>query len=176
MHRIRLSCKGPHEKTPHAPFVGGTLELHGHAANVVFLVDTGADHTMLDSHTLRLPVPILKKGLPGVAKGVGGDWPRRQFTDAKVTFLGEDAQTASEVALTINVPSLSVLTPFAEVTGERLVEELGPVAPTDRRLQGQRPKVRVCPPVTPLLGRDLFYGSRLRIEWNPRGDSWILTA
>ena len=175
MHRIRIQCQGVHDERPHAPFLGGEVEVFGHRAQVVFLIDTGADHSVVDANSLRLPSQILRQGSKHSIRGVGGTWPSRHFQNVKFTFLGENEQ-GTEVTLQVPLPTLSVMAPRAILSrnddGIQVMEEyLRPMPVSDRRRQTNA--VRECTPLTPLLGRDVFYDSRLRFEWSPTGDSWI---
>lgn len=174
MLRIRVSQNRADQQHPHAPFVGGELQLGDHAASVVLMIDTGADFTLIDASKARIPAEIMRRGSKQAVRGVGGAWPARRFVDrASFMVVAEDSETRAEVGAKLSLPILDVAAPYAEVRGSELLEELRPVAPTDRRVAGPHPRIRACPPMVPLLGRDAFKANGLRLEWDPNADSWV---
>lgn len=175
MFRVKLSRRGPQEQNPHAPLIGGTVQLGTSSSTVIFLIDTGADSTLLGHHDLPVPVQEMKRGKKASARGVGGNWPTRKFQgQASMTILAEESDTGEEAAIKIPLPTVDVMAPHAEWDGEKLVEELNHVAPQDRRFAGTQPRLRRCPVFTPLLGRDVFFENWLKLEYSPREESWVI--
>jgi hypothetical protein len=173
MHRVKLNCNDAEGNMPHAPFLGGTLKLGTLEAPILFLVDTGADHTLIDASHFHIPSGTLKTGTRNHANGVGGNWPTRVFLNKfRFELLVEEADTGDEVVVDVPLPRVDAMVPFAEIIPEAPPEEiLGPIAPTDRRVR--RGTVLQSPVISPLLGRDVFFQNYLRLNFDPRGDSYI---
>jgi hypothetical protein len=176
MFSVPLVCHDEADRHPYAPFVSAEISILGGCTTVALLVDTGADHTVLDPYTAGLPKPVLQQGVRERSMGVGGRWPSRRFKDCRLTVLAEDDENVEHM-VGLALPSVSVLSPFGKPgklrDGELAFDEdLGPYAPQDRKLTSGA--VRRCHQVTPLLGRDCFRENKLSLEWDPNGESAIL--
>ena len=173
MLRIRVSTNPPGRPHADAPILSADLELADHIYPIAFLIDTGADHTVVDALTARMQADVMSKGIREKIKGVGGKWPVRRFRDvATILTLARD-ESEKEVPIRISLPTLDVMAPFAQFKGDDVLEILHPVAPSDRRLSGHSPRIRRVENVVPLLGRDVFKASRMKLDWDPNGDSWL---
>lgn len=146
----------------------------GITRSVVFMVDTGADSTVIDQLSNRVTRGAMEQGTRSETTGVGGVWPTRVFHQgATLTVLGEDRERGDEVTIRFHLPKLQILAGHRDRNARGMDEHIGRVAPDDRRLQGDNPELEACKPIK-LLGRDFFYENHLALDWNPREESAIL--
>lgn len=168
-----------------APRLAGTLSIHGETWPMTVSLDTMADSMLLSGVTLGTTVPperwhpVYKQGHVHQAAGVGGEWPSR-------LFLGEPGRPAARVItqaddrepVTWDVPRLNILAPFRRtiIEGDRVVGRQESLDGQLRNVKVGRTQVMEPAEDAPhLLGRDVFVENRLRVSWDPFGESFVVT-
>lgn len=177
--RIPVTCqpRDGHPRGVQAPFIEGTLYFQNEAiGSALFLIDTGADSTLLDTAKVPVPAHIMQTGKKEQPMGVGGHWPARKFKGGwKIELLLDDPPSS----LMLDFPSLTIMSPWARRTTKRhgrtgsLIreEETGPFVPTDRAvISGE---VQHCPPMECLLGRDFLVHHNFSLHYCPTEASFL---
>lgn len=146
----------------------------------MFLIDTGADSTIVDFAKLPLMWATYSQGNKTSPSGLGGRWPARVFNGGwsfkvLVPIPGKDKEF---LTATLEVPKFTVMSPWAEEVARKkdgrrfyVREEVTKLVPTSRQVQ--RGAVTKCPPMEALLGRDFFKTNQLALYFDPTAESYV---
>lgn len=195
MLRIPVTPRKPDGAGDHttlAPYLTGILRYKGaEIAGQLFMIDTGADATLVRYGPHDAIKGAYREGDPTLSRGVGGFWPARDFRDNwELVVEAEEGESGKLVPLCLKLPQLTIMAPYGRYKGHKLVsgsnqigsfhfeeaERLPSIPPSTRPAIASRTLEPFCdaPDLENLLGRDVFRANNLRLDWRPHGPAWIV--